>query len=122
MNSTSSYRSIFLLLNYLFISLPVLVKGVSCPCFSNTTLLFFTKNNTDSLLSCKNETYGIGIWLNKTLQGGWHPFGFHVYDNENEPSCLMEGDIMVRIDFDEVNLCRQLITKRCMDIGYNVTI
>lgn len=104
----------------------------SCPCISsNQTLAFFTLQNTDPIRSCQNQTISsnnIGIWLKTELQGGWHPFGFHVYFHNNTDggigiggikySCLMEGDIMVRIDNEDDALeCQTLIMNRCIEIG-----
>ena len=104
----------------------------SCPCISsNQTLAFFTSQNTDPIRSCQNQTISsnnIGIWLKRELQGGWHPFGFHVYFHNDTDggigiggikySCLMEGDIMVRIDNEDDALeCQKFIMNRCIEIG-----
>ena len=115
-------------------SLPIAIKGnqhvqtsrnelSNCPCATKERLLFFTFNNTDHVTSCKNKINDIGIWYNmsnNSKSGGWHAFGFHVYDeldSELRPSCLMEGDIMMKIDIDEAKYCREMITQRCIDIG-----
>ena len=88
--------------------------GATCPCFSHTTLDYFTIENTSDN-SCKGSN-SYFIW--KVRDGTsryWHPIGYGV--NLEIPSCLYEGDIMQLIEPEEAGVCLELIQKRCEELG-----
>jgi hypothetical protein len=85
----------------------------ACPCFSSTTLNYFTTENTSDT-SCKGFPQSLFIWKVRD-PNNWHPNGYGV--RLQPTSCLYEGDIMRLIEPEEASLCLDLIQKRCEELG-----
>jgi len=103
------------------------MQDPTCPCFKASQLERFTTENINKKTSCRSdENRGIGIFLqpeppleNDQFRGFHGPFGYQVMLHENDPSCLMEGDMMFMIDtVEEAQVCSQMIRNRCADIGH----